>query len=183
MATSSITKIKYDKIRLHLRSGFSFASRGYDGFLFEIKTKRISEIENFLTQIVYLNTSSFEIKNPKPFILSETLYSNFIEIKIPSIVGQFSDFENLFYDNGSGISDLDPTSNYTASLKLIDSLEDNAGIDIFTQEKKLVLQFQEKMNIKILQLLLKRLVTVIILKYLEKKMEVQEILKVILIIE
>ena len=131
LATSSITKIKYDKIRLHLRSGFSFASRGYDGFLFEIKTKRISEIENFLTQIVYLNTSSFEIKNPKPFILSETLYNNFIEIKIPSIVGQFSDFENLFYDNGSGISDLDPTSNYTASLKLIDSLEDNTGIDYF----------------------------------------------------
>jgi hypothetical protein len=130
-ATAAITKVKYDKVRLHLRSGFSFAARGYEGFLFEITTDRTSEVKNFLTQIVYLNTSSFEIKNPRPFILSETLYSSFIEVKLPTLINQFSDFENFFYDNGSGISDLDPTSNFSASLKLIDRVEDTAGIDYF----------------------------------------------------
>ncbi len=128
-ATNNITKIKYDKVRLHLRSGFSFAARGYEGFLFEVKTNRTTGVQNFLTQIVYLNTSSFEIKNPRPFILSETLYSNFIEIKLPTLKDQFVDFNNLFYDNGSGSSDLDPTSNYEVSLKLIDVLEDTAGTD------------------------------------------------------
>ena len=128
-ATNNITKIKYDKVRLHLRSGFSFAARGYEGFLLEVKTNRTTGVQNFLTQTVYLNTSSFEIKNPRPFILSETLYSNFIEIKLPTLKDQFVDFDNLFYDNGSGSSDLDPTSIYEVSLKLIDVLEDTAGTD------------------------------------------------------
>ena len=135
-ATSVVNTIKYDKVRLHLRSGFSFAARGYEGFLFEVKTNRTSGVQNFLTQIAYLNTSSFEIKNPRPFILSETLYSNFIEIKLPTLKSQYSDFEDLFYDNGAGASDLDNTSNYDISLKLIDNIEDTAGIDyIFTGEE------------------------------------------------
>lgn len=135
-ATSVVNTIKYDKVRLHLRSGFSFAARGYEGFLFEVKTNRTSGVQNFLTQIVYLNTSSFEIKNPRPFILSETLYSNFIEIKLPTLKSQYSDFEDLFYDNGAGASDLDTTSNYDISLKLIDNIEDTAGIDyIYTGEE------------------------------------------------
>lgn len=135
-ATSVVNKIKYDKVRLHLRSGFSFAARGYEGFLFEVKTNRTSGIQNFLTQIAYLNTSSFEIKNPRPFILSETLYSNFIEVKLPTVKSQYSDFEDLFYDDGTGASDLDTTSNYDVSLKLIDTLEDNVGIDyIYTAEE------------------------------------------------
>lgn len=135
-ATNVVNTIKYDKVRLHLRSGFSFAARGYEGFLFEVKTNRTSGVQNFLTQIAYLNTSSFEIKNPRPFILSETLYSNFIEIKLPTLKSQYSDFEDLFYDNGAGSSDLDITSNYDISLKLIDNIEDTAGIDyIYTGEE------------------------------------------------
>ena len=135
-ASNVVNTIKYDKVRLHLRSGFSFAARGYEGFLFEVKTNRTSGVQNFLTQTVYLNTSSFEIKNPRPFILSETLYSNFIEIKLPTLKSQYSDFEDLFYDNGAGASDLDTTSNYDISLKLIDNIEDTAGIDyIYTGEE------------------------------------------------
>ena len=135
-ATLNINTIKYDKIRLHLRSGYSFAARGYEGFLFEVKTNRTSGVQNFLTQIAYLNTSSFEIKNPRPFVLSETLYSNFIEVKVPTLKNQYSDFEDYFYDDLSGSSNLDPTSNYDVSLKLIDRLEDTAGVDyIYTGEE------------------------------------------------
>ena len=46
-ATLNINTIKYDKIRLHLRSGYSFAARGYEGFLFEVKTNRTSEFKTF----------------------------------------------------------------------------------------------------------------------------------------
>ena len=135
-ATLNINTIKYDKIRLHLRSGYSFAARGYEGFLFEVKTNRTSGVQNFLTQIAYLNTSSFEIKNPRPFVLSETLYSNFIEVKVPTLKNQYSDFEDYFYDDLGGNSNLDPTSNYDVSLKLIDRLEDTAGVDyIYTGEE------------------------------------------------
>ena len=129
-ASANINKIKYDKVRLHLRSGYSFSARGYEGFLFEVKTDRTNGVENFLTQTVYLNTSSFEIKNPRPFILSETLYNNFIEIKVPTLVNQEdAAFEDTFYDDGNGESNLDPTSNYNVSFKLIDRVENNASVD------------------------------------------------------
>ena len=137
-AFNNVTTVRYDKVRLHLRTGFSFAARGKEGFIFEVKTNRTSGVQNFLTQIVYLNTSSFEIKNPKPFLLGELLYSSFIEVKLPSLVGQYSDFSNFFYDDGTGNSDLDPTSNYDVSLKMIDLVEDSLlSVDyVYTGEEK-----------------------------------------------
>ena len=131
-ATAAINHIRYDKVRLHLKNGFDFRSRGYEGFLFEVKTDRINEVQNFLTQIVYLNTSNFEIKNPKPFIVSETLYTSFIEIKVPTLINQYQEFEDFFYGDGTpGSGNVLQTSNYNISLKLIDLLEDNANIDYF----------------------------------------------------
>ena len=138
-AFNNITKIRYDKVRLHLRSGFSFASRNKEGFIFEVKTNRDGGVQNFLTQIVYLNTSSFEIKNPKPFLLGELLYSSFIEVKIPSLVGQYPDFSDFFYGDGTpGSSNLDPTSNYDVSPKMIDLVEDSLlSVDyVYTGEEK-----------------------------------------------
>ena len=131
-ATANINYIKYDSIRLHLRSGYSFAARGYEGFLFQIGAKRNSGISNYLTQLVYLNTSNYEYANPKPFILGETLYSKFIEVKVPTLIDQNAEFEDLFYGDGSiGSSDLDSTSNYNVTFKLIDRLETLNGYDYF----------------------------------------------------
>ena len=131
-ATANINFIKYDSIRLHLRSGYSFAARGYEGFLFQIAAKRTTGIKNNLTQLVYLNTSNYEYANPKPFILGETLYSKFIDLKIPTLVNQNSEFEDLFYGDGTpGSSDLDATSNYELSFKLINTLETFNGYDYF----------------------------------------------------
>jgi hypothetical protein len=62
--TNNINFIKYDDVRLHLRSGFSFASRGYAGFMFEVAVERNSGVLNNLTQLVYLNSSNYEISNP-----------------------------------------------------------------------------------------------------------------------
>ena len=132
-ASANINFIKYDSIRLHLRSGYSFAARGYEGFLFQVAAKRETAIRNYLTQLVYLNTSNYEYANPKPFILGETLYSKFIDIKIPTLVNQNSEFDDLFYGDGTlGSSDLDPSASYELTFKLINNLETFNGFDYFT---------------------------------------------------
>ena len=131
-ATANINYIKYDSIRLHFKSGYSFAARGYEGFLFEIAAARTSGIKNNLTQLVYLNTSNYEYANPKPFILGEALYSKFIDLKVPTLVQQNSEFNDQFYGTGvAGSSDLDPTANYELTFKLIDSLETFNEYDYF----------------------------------------------------
>lgn len=131
-ATQNINYILYDTVRLHLKSGFSFAARGYEGFLFEVAANRTSGIQNYLTQLAYLNTSNYEYSNPKPFILGETLWSKFIEVKVPSLVGQNEEFTDRFYGDGTiGSSDLDPSSNYGINFKLIDRLETVSGFDYF----------------------------------------------------
>jgi len=132
LLTSVIDYIKYDTIRLHLRSGYSFSARNYEGFLFEVKTMRDTGVKNFLTQLVYLNQSNYEWSNPKPFMLGETLFTKFIEVKVPTLVEQNPEFDNEFYGNGSQLSsNLDPNSNYEVSFKLINRLENIGGFDYF----------------------------------------------------
>ena len=136
-ATANINFILYDTVRLHLKSGFSFAARGYEGFLFEVSTERTTRIKNYLTQLVYLNQSNYELSNPKPFILGETLWSKYINIKIPSIVGQNQEFLDRFYGDGTlNTSDLNPYSNYGINFKLLDRLETSGGYDyVYTGEE------------------------------------------------
>ena len=135
-ATANINWILYDSIRLHLRSGFSFAAREKAGFLFEVTANRNSGVKNFLTQLAYLNTSNYEFSNPKPFILGETLWSKYINIKIPSLVNNNSEFNDRFYGDGTpGSSDLDLTSNYQIRFALLDQLRTIEGFDyVYTGE-------------------------------------------------
>lgn len=135
--TLAINYIKYDTIRLHLRSGYSFAARGYEGFLFEVTADRTAGVKNYLTQLVYLNQSNYEYANPKPFILGETLYSKFIEVKIPTLVQQNQEFLDRFYGDGTQFSsNVSQTSNYGINFKLIDTLSAEAGFDyIYTGEE------------------------------------------------
>lgn len=132
--TANINYIKYDTIRLHLRSGYSFASRGLSGFMFEVLAERNSGVFNNLTQLVYLNSSNYEIANPKPFVLGETLYAKFIEVKIPTLVQQNPEFLDLFFGDGTlNSSDLKVDANYKINLKMIDQLKAIDGFDyIFT---------------------------------------------------
>lgn len=146
-ATANINFIKYDSIRLHLRSGYSFSARGYEGFLFQVAAKRETGIRNYLTQLVYLNTSNYEYANPKPFILGETLYSKFIDIKIPTLVNQNSEFNDLFYGDGTlDSSDLHSSANYELTFKLINNLETFNGYDYFTtaEENKFTISREDE---------------------------------------
>ena len=119
--------ITYDTVRLHLKSGYDFSSRNYDGFLFQVAAPKISGIKSYLTSIVYLNTSSFEIQNSKPFILGETLYSKFIEVKVPALANMDSDFNDWFF--GTGNEAVNPLANYDISFKLINDTEINSGFE------------------------------------------------------
>lgn len=146
-ASANINFIKYDSIRLHLRSGYSFSARGYEGFLFQVAAKRETGIRNYLTQLVYLNTSNYEYANPKPFILGETLYSKFIDVKIPTLVNQNSEFNDLFYGDGTlDSSDLHPSANYELTFKLINNLETFNGFDYFTtaEENKFTISREDE---------------------------------------
>jgi len=129
--------ITYDTVRLHLKSGYSFAARGYQGFLFQVAAPRVSGVRSYFTSIVYLNSSSFEIQNPKPFIIGETLYSKFIEVKIPSLVDMDPDFANWFF--GTGADAVDPTANYEITYKLIDSFETSTGFDYINTGEEVTL--------------------------------------------
>jgi len=130
-AYTAINFIRYDKIRLHLRSGYNFAARGYEGFLFQVLADRTGGVQNNLTQLVYLNQSNYEISNPKPFVLGETLFAKFIEIKVPTVIGnQNPEFNDFFFGDGTaGSSNLDPTSNYGIRFTLIDRISTESGFD------------------------------------------------------
>ena len=70
---------------------------------FKQRLKKESGVYNYFNSTVYLNTSNFEYQNPQPFVLGESSYSKFIEIKVPSLVHlnevtknkEFSDYFSL----------------------------------------------------------------------------------------
>jgi hypothetical protein len=131
--TGDVEAVWYDTIRLHLRTGYSFSGRGYDGFLFQTKVKRNSGIYNYFNSTIYLNSSSFEIQNPNPFILGESSYSKYIEIKVPSLFDMYNsstneDFKNSFF-GATGVDSIPTTANYEFDFKLIDSVVTIGGYD------------------------------------------------------
>jgi len=121
---ATVNEVYYDTIRLHLRTGYSFNGRGYDGFLLQVKSSRADGVENVFTSQVYLNSSSFEIQNSAPFTMGDSMFSKYIEVKVPALVHMFTagvndEFHNNFYDVVGGTKQLDATSNYKISFSLI----------------------------------------------------------------
>jgi hypothetical protein len=124
--TATVNEVYYDTIRLHLRTGYSFSGRGYDGFLLQVKSSRADGVENVFTSQVYLNSSNFEIQNPAPFTMGDSMFSKYVEVKVPALVHMFTagvndEFHNNFYGAVSSTTQLDPTSNYKISFSLIGS--------------------------------------------------------------
>ena len=132
--TNTVDAVFYDTIKLHLRTGYSFSGRGYDGFLFQTKVKRNSGVYNYFNSTVYLNTSSFEIQNPNPFILGDTSYSKYIEIKVPSLVQMFSsstneEFKDSFFGTLGALDSISTSVNYEFDFKLISELFTDNGYE------------------------------------------------------
>ena len=131
--TNEVQAVWYDTIRLHLRTGYSFSGRGYEGFNFQVKARKEATDEyNYFTSLVYLNSSSFEIQNPKPFTLSDSSFSKYIEIKVPSLVymndpAKNKEFNDSFF--GTGQQSVDNTANYEIKLNLIETVKTVNGYD------------------------------------------------------
>ena len=138
ISAATVPSVVYDTIRLHLRTGYNFSARGYEGFHFQVKVKKESGVENVLTSIVYLNHSSFEIQNPNPFTLGSTAYSKYVEVRVPTLVSMLvgSTGENIaFHDSFFGTAATEKMrsdANYEITCNMIDSMETIAGHQYIT---------------------------------------------------
>lgn len=145
--SNDVQHVYYDTIRLHLKTGYSFAGRGYDGFHFQVKVKRSNDTYGYFTSIVYLNSSSYEIQNPKPFVLADSSFSKYIEIKVPSMVHMSDatkneEFATTFFDQNPVIA----SSNYEIILSKISALKEINGLEYIelTDERKLTLAQEDE---------------------------------------
>jgi len=145
----TVQAVWYDTIRLHLRTGYSFSGRGYEGFNFQVKVKRQSGEYGYFTSIVYLNSSNYEIQNPQPFTLADSSFSKFIEIKVPSLVHLADptlngDFASTFF--GSGLDLPASSANYEIVFKLIDEVKTVSGYDYIqiADEKSITLSQEDE---------------------------------------
>ena len=123
---ADVQHVYYDTIKLHLRTGYSFNGRGYEGFLFQVKVPRNNGTFGYFTSIVYLNSSNFEIQNPQPFTLGDASYSKYVEIKVPSLVhmndaSKNKEFSETFFGTGSGI--INSSANYQIKFNLIQEVK------------------------------------------------------------
>jgi hypothetical protein len=147
--SQDVQAVWYDTIKLHLRTGYSFSGRGYDGFLFRTKVKKNSGVYSYFNSTVYLNSSSFEIQNPNPFILGETSYSKYIEIKVPSLVHMYDPTKNLefketFFGLDGTLDSIPQSANYEFDFKLISSVIEVNGYEyINLVESKAIVLPQE----------------------------------------
>lgn len=149
VSNTNVQAVWYDTIRLHLRTGYSFSGRGYEGFLFQVKTRRQSGEYGYLTSIAYLNSSSFEIQNPKPFTLADSSFSKYIEIKVPSLVhmtdpAKNEEFAQTFY--GTGSNSVISSTNYEINFKLIGAIKTIGNYDFaeIADEKDVTLSQEDE---------------------------------------
>lgn len=123
---ADVQHVYYDTIKLHLRTGYSFNGRGYEGFLFQVKVPRNNGTFGYFTSIVYLNSSNFEIQNPQPFTLGDSSYSKYVEIKVPSLVhmndaAKNEEFNETFFGTGDGA--INSSVNYQIKFNLIQEVK------------------------------------------------------------
>ena len=144
-----VQHVYYDTIRLHLRTGYSFSGRGLDGFMFQVKARRTNNSFGYFTSLVYQNSSSFEIQNPKPFVLGDSSFSKYIEVKVPALVhmadpAKNEEFANTFFST----SPLVNGANYEISLGLINAVKTVNGYDYIeiSDERQLTLSQEDEMT-------------------------------------
>ena len=144
---NDVQHVYYDTIRLHLRTGYSFAGRGLEGFHFQVKVKRSNGTYGYFTSIVYLNTSSYEIQNPKPFVLADSSFSKYIEVKVPAMVhmsdaNKNGEFATTFFDQSAVVS----SANYEITLGHIGTIKEINGLEYIeiSDERKITLAQEDE---------------------------------------
>jgi hypothetical protein len=85
------TYVQYDRIRLHILSGYRLED--LQGFIAQIYVK---EAQTSLTSVfannVYLNSDDRDILNSKPILLGDRMYDRYIEFLVPSLKEVNTDF-------------------------------------------------------------------------------------------
>lgn len=150
---NDVQHVYYDTIRLHLRTGYSFIGRDLEGFLFQVRSLRDNGSYGYSTSIVYKNSSSFEIQNPKPFVLSDSSFSKYIEIRVPSLIHMNSvnkndEFASTFY----GDNQLVNGANYEIILSTINEIKTVNGyeyIEIATEQQLTLSEEDEFVDLSI----------------------------------
>ena len=144
---NDVQHVYYDTIRLHLRTGYSFSGRDLDGFLFQVRAIRSNNNYGYFTSILYKNSSNFEIQNPKPFVLGESSYSKYIEVKVPALVhmsdpAKNEEFANTFFDADPVVA----SANYELVLSTLDEIKTVNGYEYATvaNERKLTLAQEDE---------------------------------------
>lgn len=144
---NDVQHVYYDTIRLHLKTGYSFAGRGLEGFHLQVKSLRDNGTYGYFTSVVYLNHSSFEIQNPKPFTLGDSSYSKYVEVKVPALIHmqdatKNEEFANTFFDQNALI----PTSNYEVILGMIGAVKEVSGLEYIeiASERKFTLAQEDE---------------------------------------
>lgn len=128
---NDVQHVYYDTVRLHLRTGYSFNGRGFEGFLFQVRVPRNNDTFGYFTSVVYLNSSNFEIQNPQPFTLGDASYSKYVEIKVPSLVhmddaAKNQEFNDTFFGTGDGA--INTSVNYQIRFNLIQEVKTIGGL-------------------------------------------------------
>lgn len=128
-------QIEYDTIKVHLLSGFDFIES--DGIMIEVLIRdRIGNKHN-LASLAYLKADNYNIINPKPLIIGERLYTNYILLKVPALDWMTNEY--LSIPNNTSIlanqltsnSGLLTQSNIDVTVKYITHTESNNGQKYF----------------------------------------------------
>jgi hypothetical protein len=85
------TYVRYDRVRLHLLSGYRLED--IQGLIAQVYVKEAQTSKNaILANNVYLNSDERDILNPKPLLLGERMYDRYIEFLVPSLKEANRDF-------------------------------------------------------------------------------------------
>jgi hypothetical protein len=85
------TYVQYDRVRLHLLSGYRLED--IQGLIAQVYVKEAQTSKNaILANNVYLNSDERDILNPKPLLLGDRMYDRYIEFLVPSLKEANRDF-------------------------------------------------------------------------------------------
>lgn len=91
-------EVVYDNVKIHFTAGFTF--QDFDGIIFEISIPKRNVGRAVIASINFLKTDT-PVFNPNPILLSEKLYSTYIEFRVPS---------SFYMNNNFSSSDLNGVS-------------------------------------------------------------------------
>ena len=84
--------VTYDKIRLHILSGYTFTSSS--GFVLEVEYPEANGVKSTrVATLTYVNGDSYINFNNTPFVLNGAAYDKYVEFKVPSLSDLITEYQ------------------------------------------------------------------------------------------